>query len=57
MDLQQRKGIWDDGLHFKPKGYDLIGQEVANKLIELLAKIEKLNNAEAETEAVGGIDK
>ena len=57
MDLRQRKSIWDDGLHFKPKGYDLIGQEVANKLIELLAKIEKLNNGEVETEPVGGIDK
>lgn len=33
-DAQDR--IWDDGLHFTPVGYDLMGDVVADRLIELL---------------------
>ncbi|KAH8656985.1 SGNH hydrolase-type esterase domain-containing protein [Tricladium varicosporioides] len=34
----QRKEIWDDGIHFTPKGYDLIGNVIAGKIIDLVSK-------------------
>jgi lysophospholipase L1-like esterase len=36
MDKQERKEIWDDGLHFTSKGYERMGELVAARLIELL---------------------
>jgi hypothetical protein len=44
MDPERRKEIWDDGLHFKPKGYNVMGQEIAKKLVELVAEIKDPNN-------------
>ena len=34
-DLEEQKKIWDDGLHFTPWGYDLIGETVASCLPQL----------------------
>ncbi|KAH6670089.1 SGNH hydrolase-type esterase domain-containing protein [Halenospora varia] len=34
----QRKEIWDDGIHFTPKGYDLIGNVIAGRIIDLVNK-------------------
>jgi lysophospholipase L1-like esterase len=28
--------IWDDGLHFKPAGYEKIGKLVAQKLLDIM---------------------
>ncbi|KAH8690504.1 SGNH hydrolase-type esterase domain-containing protein [Talaromyces proteolyticus] len=36
MDAERRQEIWDDGLHFTDKGYDLMGHLIAERLIELL---------------------
>ena len=36
LDASERKEIWGDGLHFTPKGYEKIGDLVAEKLIEIL---------------------
>jgi lysophospholipase L1-like esterase len=30
--------LWDDGLHFTPKGYEMIGNLVAAKMIEILGE-------------------
>ena len=32
----QQSELWDDGLHFTPKGYEKIGHLVAEKVIEML---------------------
>ena len=37
LDASERKEIWDDGLHFTPKGYEKIGDLVAERLIEILS--------------------
>jgi lysophospholipase L1-like esterase len=31
-----RKELWDDGLHFTPKGYEMIGNLVAVRMIEII---------------------
>ncbi|KAL8727081.1 MAG: hypothetical protein Q9166_006268 [cf. Caloplaca sp. 2 TL-2023] len=36
MPSDQPKAVWDDGLHFKPLGYDMIGDAVANRMLEIL---------------------
>ena len=36
MDEEMRKKVWDDGLHLKPKGYDMMGDAIAERLIEIL---------------------
>ncbi|KAL8980179.1 MAG: hypothetical protein Q9205_004666 [Flavoplaca limonia] len=33
---EMRKAIWDDGLHFKPAGYDMIGDAIADRLLEVI---------------------
>lgn len=38
MDEQRRKKIWDDGLHFTDEGYDLMGEVISERLLELLTK-------------------
>ena len=38
MDEQLREEIWDDGLHFTDKGYDLMGEVISERLLELLTK-------------------
>jgi hypothetical protein len=44
MDPLQREKIWDDGLHFKPEGYNIIGQEIAKKLVELESETKNPKN-------------
>ncbi|KAI9053807.1 hypothetical protein LZ554_002755 [Drepanopeziza brunnea f. sp. 'monogermtubi'] len=36
MDEDERKKIWDDGLHFTPEGYERVGELVAERLIGIL---------------------
>jgi hypothetical protein len=36
MPDKQRNEIWDDPVHFKPKGYDLIGRLLAKRLVEII---------------------
>ena len=36
MDEEIRRKIWDDGLHLTSKGYERMGELVAERLIELL---------------------
>ncbi|EED13748.1 conserved hypothetical protein [Talaromyces stipitatus ATCC 10500] len=38
MDEQRREQIWDDGLHFTDKGYDLMGEIIAVRLLEILTR-------------------
>ncbi|KUJ11157.1 SGNH hydrolase [Mollisia scopiformis] len=36
MSEEMRKEIWDDIIHFTPKGYDLVGSRIAERLTEIL---------------------
>ncbi|KAI4130752.1 MAG: hypothetical protein LQ338_001588 [Usnochroma carphineum] len=36
MDPAMRKKVWDDGLHFKPVGYDMLGDAIADRLLAVL---------------------
>ena len=36
----KKKEIWDDGTHFTAKGYDLMGNIIADRIIELVSEIE-----------------
>lgn len=36
MDKGLRKQVFDDGLHFKPLGYDMIGDAIADRFLEML---------------------
>lgn len=36
-DEEEQDRIWDDGLHFTPAGYDMMGEVVADRLIDLLS--------------------
>jgi len=36
MGDEERNEIWDDGLHLTPKGYERMGELVADRLIELI---------------------
>lgn len=38
MDEATRRKIWDDGLHLKPAGYDMMGDAIADRLLEILQK-------------------
>jgi lysophospholipase L1-like esterase len=35
---EEREKIWDDGLHFTPKGYERMGELIAGRMGELLEK-------------------
>jgi hypothetical protein len=52
MDPLQRKKIWDDGLHFKPEGYDTMGREIAKKLVELASEIKNPKNLKLKSDEV-----
>lgn len=39
MPEEKRKEIWDDGVHFTEKGYDLMGDIIAGRLVELISEI------------------
>ncbi|KAI4253367.1 MAG: hypothetical protein LQ352_003723 [Teloschistes flavicans] len=43
MHPELRRKVWDDGLHFQPTGYDMIGDAIADRLLEIFrnAPIEK----------------
>lgn len=36
MEEEERKEIWDDGLHFTEKGYRRMGAKVAARLMEII---------------------
>jgi lysophospholipase L1-like esterase len=35
-DLEEKKKIWDDGMHLTPKGYDLIGALIFQAIVDHL---------------------
>lgn len=35
MDEKDRDEIWDDGLHLTSKGYEMMGEMIAERLIEV----------------------
>lgn len=41
MSDTQKPRIWDDGLHLTMAGYEMMGEAIAAKLIELLHVVEK----------------
>jgi lysophospholipase L1-like esterase len=41
LNEQEKREIWDDGLHLTSKGYERLGQLVAERLIELLEAEER----------------
>lgn len=47
----QKVELWDDGLHFTPQGYDMIGTLVTERLLELLKPLptQDLSNGGSET--------
>lgn len=36
MPEKERNEIWDDGTHFTPRGYDLVGTTIAGRIAELV---------------------
>lgn len=38
MPEDRRSELWDDGTHFTPRGYDLVGTIVADRLVELVTQ-------------------
>jgi lysophospholipase L1-like esterase len=40
MGETERDEIWDDGLHFTPKGYERMGELVATRLMEIIQSVE-----------------
>ncbi len=36
MDKDTRDNIWDDGLHLTKEGYEMMGDAIASRMIELL---------------------
>lgn len=50
---ETREEIWDDGLHFTPYGYNVMGDYIAQCLVKLLPIVEKevnVKTAQAEEE-------
>ena len=41
MSDTMRKTMWDDGLHLTADGYEMMGDAIAKKLLELLATVDK----------------
>ncbi|KAL8679583.1 MAG: hypothetical protein Q9186_004140 [Xanthomendoza sp. 1 TL-2023] len=41
MNETMREQIWDDGLHLTMDGYEMMGEAIATRLIELLHTVEK----------------
>ncbi|KAG9237272.1 SGNH hydrolase-type esterase domain-containing protein [Amylocarpus encephaloides] len=39
---ERRKALWDDGVHFSPEGYNLMGQVIARELIKIINKENKI---------------
>jgi lysophospholipase L1-like esterase len=40
MPKAKRREIWDDGVHFTAKGYDLMGKIIADRLVEVIKGFE-----------------
>lgn len=36
VEERERRKVWDDGLHFRPEGYDRLGDAVAGRLLEIM---------------------
>jgi hypothetical protein len=50
---KKRSELWGDPVHFSPKGYDLVGRLLAERLTELIqaqSSDEEAENAEGRTE-------
>ena len=41
MSEENREQIWDDGLHFTPYGYNVMGDHIAKRLVDILATMTK----------------
>lgn len=39
-DKESREKIWDDGLHFTPDGYSVMGHHIATRLSDLMMNLE-----------------
>jgi hypothetical protein len=37
-DEENRDEIWDDGLHFTQRGYSVMGDHIASRLVDLVAE-------------------
>ncbi|KAF8847292.1 SGNH hydrolase [Acephala macrosclerotiorum] len=42
---EERRGRWDDNLHFTPKGYEMIGEMVGARLVGILSEEKKETGA------------
>ena len=40
LNESEREQIWDDGLHFTPRGYERMGRSVAKRLFEIIREVE-----------------
>ena len=38
MEESIREVVWDDGLHLKPEGYDMMGHAIGSRLVEILSQ-------------------
>lgn len=47
MPNAKRREIWDDGVHFTAKGYDLMGNIVADRLVEVIKGLEGVDEEDA----------
>ena len=45
MDKDARDNIWDDGLHLTKEGYEMMGDAIASRMIELLQACDGPTNA------------
>lgn len=44
MDPVEREKYWDDHIHLTPAGYDLMGEKIAARLVELIMPPGRLQN-------------
>ncbi|KAG0650846.1 hypothetical protein D0Z07_2285 [Hyphodiscus hymeniophilus] len=44
MSEQEREEVWDDGLHFTPRGYEVMGEFVTRRMLEIIESEEKQGN-------------
>lgn len=42
MPVEKRKKIWSDDTHFTKEGYELMGDAIADRLVEIIGKSESL---------------
>jgi hypothetical protein len=46
MPEDKRREIWDDGVHFTEKGYDLMGEIITERLVELIGKSDRVSKVQ-----------